>query len=84
MTNMNRVGSVCPWISLQIYTFSMPAIGHEAKRHARQKQKNRKGGDAFDKSPTILKRLSHEIIIVKTAGRGNSEAGEGCGRWGTQ
>jgi hypothetical protein len=50
---MNRMG-VCPWISLYSYTFTMPDMlnnfGHEAVRHARQKQNiGRVGRDAFDK-----------------------------------
>jgi hypothetical protein len=40
------------------------------KTCATETKKSRKGGDAFDKRLTILKRLSHEIMIVKTVGLG--------------
>jgi hypothetical protein len=40
------------------------------KTCATETKKNRKGGDAFHKRLTILKRLSHKIMIVKIVGLG--------------
>ncbi len=50
-------------------------------RNARAETISTKGGDAYDKSPKILKRMSHEITIVKTVGRGKQRSRRGVGVW---